>query len=60
VGVAVVGPYVGLAVVLILFTIRLAAIGFIIAAITIMGFFFIKCKSHIEYFWLLRGFDQLN
>jgi hypothetical protein len=51
----------GLAGVLILFTIRLAAIAFIIAAITIMGFFFfIEYKSHIEYFWLLRGFDQLN
>jgi hypothetical protein len=25
-----------------------------------MGFFFIEYKSHIEYFWLLRGFDQLN
>jgi len=36
---------------LILFTITLTAIAFIIAAITIMGFFFIEYKSHIEYFW---------
>ena len=34
-----------------LFTITLTAIAFIIAAITIMGFFFIEYKSHIEYFW---------
>ena len=43
-----------------LFTITLTAITFIIAAITIMGFFFIEYKSHIEYFWLLCGFDKLN
>ena len=48
VGVAVVGLDVGLAVVFILFTIRLAAIAFIIAAITIMVFFFIEYMSHIE------------
>ena len=42
---------------LILFTITLTDIAFIIAAITTMGFFFIECKSHIEYFWLLCGFE---
>jgi hypothetical protein len=45
---------------LILFTITLTAIAFIIAAITTMGFFFIERKSHIEYFWMLCGFDELN